>query len=211
MTAPLPTRDLEVEDRACWGGQVDVRALPHLDEAEDSLKQVRSVASYIAKYATKSTDPLGALDRRLLRGEQIDELDIDEHHRELVETAWQLGVEPHLRHLKLRRWAHTLGYRGHWATRSRRYSTTLTALRDTRRNWRSANAGAVVAALSETTVVLVAGWAYAGSGYQTPGDAWLAYTAQQQRLEAKRERRVLAGHTNTSKGDDHGEAVAHSG
>ncbi len=98
---------------------------------------MRAVAAYIAKYATKSTDPLGALDRRLLRGEQIDDLNIDEHRRELVETAWQLGALPHLAGLKLRRWAHTLGYRGHWATRSRRYSTTLTALRETRRCWRT--------------------------------------------------------------------------
>ena len=211
VTAPLPTRDVEVEDRASWGGQVDVRPLPRIDEAEESIKQVRSVAAYIAKYATKSTDALGALDRRLLRGEQIDDLDIDDHHRELVETAWQLGAEPHLRDLKVRRWAHTLGYRGHWATRSRRYSTTLTALRATRRHWRSTTAGVAVAADGKTTVVLVADWAYAGSGYRTPGDAWLAYTAQLQRLEAKRERRALAGHTNTSMGDDHGEVVAHSG
>lgn len=46
---------------------------------------------------------------------------------------------------------------GIWATRSRRYSTTLTALRDTRRNWRSASAGAAAAADGEPTVVLVAG------------------------------------------------------
>ena len=207
VTAPLPNRDAEVEDRAAWGGQVDVKALPLLDDGEQSAKEIRSVAAYIAKYATKSTDPLGALDRRLLRGEQIDDLDVDEHHRELVGTAWQLGVEPHLRDLKLRRWAHTLGYRGHWATRSRRYSTTLTALLDTRRSWRSASAGVVATA----DVVHMSGWAYAGSGYRTPGDAWLASTAQLQRLEAKRERRTLAGDTNMRKGDDHGEAVAHSG
>ena len=210
VSAQLPARAEVSEERARWGEQLDVRSIPPddgSDLANNSQRQARTVAAYIAKYATKSIDPLGALDRRLLRGEQIDDLDIDEHHRELVETAWQLGVEPHLRDLKLRRWAHTLGYRGHWATRSRRYSTTLTALRDTRRNWRSAWGGVAAAA----DAVVISGWAYAGSGYQTPGDAWLAYTAQLQRLKAKRERRALAGRTNTSKGDDHGEAVAHPG
>ena len=188
VTAPLPTRHVEVEDRASWGGQVHVRALPPLYEAEESSKQVRSVAAYIAKYATKSTDPLGALDRRLLRGEQIDDLNVDEHHRELVETAWQLGAETHLRDLKLRGWAHTLGYRGHWATRSRRYSTTLGALRRTRREWRSAAAQTGPAIDCGVERVIVATWAYLGNGYRTPGDAWLAQTAQERQLSANRER-----------------------
>ena len=34
--------------------------------------------------------------------------------------------------LRLRQWAHALGFRGHWSTRSRRYSTTFTALRRAR-------------------------------------------------------------------------------
>jgi len=47
------------------------------------------------------------------------------------EFVWASGAT----WLRLRLWAHTLGYRGHWATRSRRYSTTLKALRKARRQW----------------------------------------------------------------------------
>ncbi|MBS2966419.1 replication initiation protein [Actinocrinis puniceicyclus] len=57
---------------------------------------------------------------------------ISEHARRLVETCWHLGGMPHLSALRLRQWAHMLGFRGHVSTRSRTYSTTLTALRQER-------------------------------------------------------------------------------
>ena len=137
------------------------------------------------------------LGERACWGEHLDDLDVDEHRREFIETAWQLGAQPHLAGLKLRRWAHTLGFRGHWATRSRRYSTTLTALRETRRRWRREGLsrdcpGADVSEGFVADTFVLADWIYAGSGYRTPGDAWLAHTAQQQNLEARRERRALA-------------------
>ncbi len=199
VSAPLPARDEASEERARWGDQLDVRPIPPIDARDDdptSQRPARTVAAYIAKYATKSTDPLGALDRRLFTGDQIDDLDVDQHRRELVETAWQLGGQAHLAGLKLRRWAHTLGYRGHWATRSRRYSTTLTALRNTRRRWRSGTTGSVGgAAVSEASRVadrvVLGAWTYVGSGYRTRGDAWLADTAQRRRLEDCRERRAF--------------------
>ena len=46
------------------------------------------------------------------------------------------GARPELEQLRLRPWAHMLGFRGHYSTRSRCYSTTLTALRQARRDWR---------------------------------------------------------------------------
>jgi hypothetical protein len=184
VSAPLPTRTGSSEGRARWGEQLDVRPLASDAELDaDARRQVRSVAGYIAKYATKSTDPLGALDRRLLTGEQIDGLIVDEHRRELVETAWELGGMPHLADLKLRSWAHALGYRGHWATRSRRYSTTMGALRESRRSWRQ-GFGAVGG-----DVHTFGSWRYSGSGYRTVGDAWLAATQQDQAMQGKRERR----------------------
>lgn len=207
VNAPLPARADVSEERARWGDQLDVRPIPPDDGSDlddNSRRQARTVAAYIAKYATKSTDPLGALDRRLLTGDQIDDLDIDEHRRELVDTAWQLGGHTDLAGLKLRRWAHTLGYRGHWATRSRRYSTTLTALRTKRRRWRSASAAtsaegtgandirrAVRLGHLDVDLSVFGEWTYVGSGYRTPGDEWLAGTAQHEHLEARRERRAL--------------------
>jgi hypothetical protein len=40
----------------------------------------------------------------------------------MLEPAWNLGAQPEL--VKLRHWAHTLGFGGHWLTKSRRYSVT---------------------------------------------------------------------------------------
>ncbi len=171
--------------RVGWGEQLDVHPLAPPGEGADAQSELRRIAAYVAKYATKSTDHGGALDRRLQHATDIDQLAIDEHHREFVEAAWRLGAEPHLASLKLRRWAHTLGYRGHWSTRSRRYSTTLTSLRAARREWFSPSTPRV----SPAAELTVGRWTYAGSGFRTLGDSWLAATAQSQRLEAARERR----------------------
>jgi len=46
------------------------------------------------------------------------------HLRRFVTAAWWLGGLAHLADLNLRRWAHTLGFRGHWASRSRRYAAS---------------------------------------------------------------------------------------
>jgi hypothetical protein len=42
---------------------------------------------------------------------------------ELVRACWELGGRPQLDGLRLRAWAHMLGFGGHWSTKSRRYST----------------------------------------------------------------------------------------
>ena len=54
----------------------------------------------------------------------------------MITTAWELGGLPAYDGLNLRRWAHMLGFRGHFLTKSHRYSTTFTALRAVRRSWR---------------------------------------------------------------------------
>src|SRR3954471_2506450 len=46
-----------------------------------------------------------------------------------MRTCWRLGGHPEYEPLRLRPWAHTLGYRGHILTKSRAYSTTYAALR----------------------------------------------------------------------------------
>ena len=84
-------------------------------------------------------------------------------------------------HLKLRRWAHTLGFRGHWLTKSRRYSTTLGALRSARAVW-SANRGDPASDLSEA--VAVKDWRFSGRGWDNPGDEWLARSAAATRAES---------------------------
>ena len=93
--------------------------------------EASACATYIAKYATKSTEVVGGLTRRLGAGD-LKGLRVRPHVRRYVECAWRLGAEPHLRGLRLRRWAHALGFRGHCFTKSGPYSTTFTALRRAR-------------------------------------------------------------------------------
>lgn len=64
-----------------------------------------------------------------------------------------------------------LGFRGHFSTKSRRYSTTLGALRDARADWRRAQATPTVPQDGETTLVL-AHWVFAGTGLST-AERWL--------------------------------------
>jgi len=64
-----------------------------------------------------------------------------------------------------------LGFRGHFSTKSHRYSTTLGALRDARAEWRRAQAAASEPT-PETTYVR-AHWVFAGTGL-SDAEAWLA-------------------------------------
>jgi hypothetical protein len=77
-----------------------------------------------------------------------------------------------------------LGFRGHWQTKSRRYSTTMTILRRARAEYarrRRARDGVPLDAWDrpedDELVETVATWTYAGRGYQTQGEAWLALSA----------------------------------
>jgi hypothetical protein len=156
-----------------FGRQLDVR--PIRSAAFDNNQELteRAVAAYIAKYATKGAETAtGALDRPLRFLAELAQLDISDHARRLIRTAWTLGARKELEHLRLRAWAHMLGFRGHFSTKSRRYSTTLGALRTARADWRRAQADPTGPQDGETTLVL-AHWAFAGSGLST-AEAWLA-------------------------------------
>src|SRR4029453_16456425 len=123
-------------------------------------------------------------DRRL-GAEDLDHLDqLPAHVADLVRAAWELGGRPELDSLRLRAWAHMLGFRGHWSTKSRRYSTTMTVLRRARggfANGRRAKEGVPLDAWGrpedDQVVVVVASWVYVGSGYATEGERWLALSA----------------------------------
>ena len=170
-----------------WGQQIDVRHV-----ALDSVTP-GAVAAYIAKYATKSTDAFGRLDHRLHEPD-IGSLDVRPHLKRLVTTAWELGGRPELKHLKLRRWAHTLGFRGHWLTKSRRYSTTLGALRSARAQWSANRRDPTPEPPGSDTVK---DWRYLGRGWDNPGDEWLAHTAATATAETRklaRETRLAERH-----------------
>ncbi|MFJ1600573.1 replication initiator [Streptomyces sp. NPDC088261] len=46
-----------------------------------------------------------------------------EHAARMIRTAWALGNREDLKHLNLRQWAHLLGFRGHFSTKTRACST----------------------------------------------------------------------------------------
>jgi hypothetical protein len=179
VAVPLPQLGDGPARLARWGSQLDLRPI----HADGELT-AEAVAGYIAKYATKATEDFGpALDRRL-SDHQIDTLPVEPHVRELVRACWRLGSHPTLKHLRLRQWAHMLGFRGHWQTKSRRYSITLTSIRRARAEYgRRRRLGDTVPLdawgreLDQAAVIVLAEWSYAGIGYRTLGDAWLAESA----------------------------------
>jgi hypothetical protein len=191
VPCPMVDEDQDVTLTARWGEQLDVR---HITEAGDEGELgAEQVAGYVAKYATKSTEALGVtLDHRV--GEvELEGLDVPAHVAELVRACWELGGRPSLVGLRLRKWAHMLGFGGHFSTKSRRYSTTLGALRRARvayairrRRGDTLPLDAWGRPEDDQTVIVVASWSYLGSGYQTTGEAWLAASAAARAREARR-------------------------
>jgi hypothetical protein len=84
-------------------------------------------------------------------------------------------------YLRLRRWAHMLGFGGHFLSKSRRYSITFALLRNQRvvfrrRQSRGPERQAADGAGQPTTLV-VNFLQFVGAGWQTPADAMLANTS----------------------------------
>ncbi|MDN0193952.1 replication initiator [Streptomyces sp. S.PNR 29] len=157
-----------------FGSQLDVRTIRSADFSGGQELTERAVAAYIAKYATKGAETAtGALDRPLKFAAELAHLDISDHARRLIRTAWTLGARKDLEHLRLRSWAHMLGFRGHFSTKSRRYSITLGALRDARAEWRRAQATAAQPEREPETTYVLAHWVFAGTGL-SDAEAWLA-------------------------------------
>ena len=82
---------------------------------------------------------------------------------------------------RLRRWAHMLGYGGHFLTKSRRYSITFTMLRDNRVVFRRQQTTGPEQAEpeQELTTLVVNFLQFVGSGWRTNADAMLANTSAQ--------------------------------
>jgi hypothetical protein len=126
-----------------WGTRLDLRpvrpsAVAQLEDAGTGEMTDTALAGYIAKYATKTTGATDGADRPVRDIAHIEHLRISDHHRHMITTAWELGGLAQYEGLNLRRWAHMLGFRGHFLSKSQRFSTTFKALRDQRRRWRLA-------------------------------------------------------------------------
>ncbi|MFF3839413.1 replication initiator protein RepSA [Streptomyces sp. NPDC001930] len=169
-----PAHGVDQDLALTWGTQLDVQPIGAFGQGEDLTEQ--AVAAYVAKYATKAAETTGSVDHRVGNKEALILLDVPEHPRRLMEACMDLDAAYPDR--RLRAWAHMLGFRGHFSTKSRRYSTTLGALRQVRADYRAAQQRTALGLPDpdehpESTLLVVAHWAYAGHG-ATPGESWLA-------------------------------------
>jgi hypothetical protein len=180
---------------ARWGVELDVRNVTRTRGDDLRKLSAEQVAAYLAKYATKATESFGTrLDRRITTDDLADlDQQLPAHAAALVRACWELGGHKELDGLRLRKWAHMLGFRGHWQTKSRRYSTTMTVLRRARAEYarrRRHGDGVPLDAWDrpedDELVETVATWAYAGRGYRTQGEAWLALSAAARARERRR-------------------------
>jgi hypothetical protein len=208
-TPPHPdARDDLTGWSVAWGEQLDIRVVrdPDITSAPGELTE-EQVARYLAKYATKSTEATGHTSSRLTADDVTAAAQRGDHIGRLIGACWALGrraadehaersrgkpVPERLRYGRLRRWAHMLGFGGHFSTKSRRYSVTLTALRRARTDWREDRRRRRDLYVGRDrdvvdTTLLVGHLAFAGTGWLTNGDALLAATAAAQARERARD------------------------
>jgi hypothetical protein len=145
-----------------WGAQLDIRPITTGGELTDN-----AVAGYVAKYATKAAECTGTLDRRITRADNLDTLPVSPHARRLIAECLRIGQAPELADLRTAHWAHMLGFRGHFSTKSRAYSTTLGKLRAARADHARAQHADDIP--GGETVLIVAHWRFVGLGHLDDG------------------------------------------
>ncbi len=203
-----------------FGRQLDARPVATTSARKQGLDSeslsAEQVAGYLAKYATKTCgDPEHENDHmRRLRATcrlYADAAHLREQHGCPIEDKTGRDV-----YAKLHNWVHMLGFRGHFATKSRRYSITLGRLRRARRRFAHLAAQAartgepldvadlearLLAEDDDSTTLVVGSWTYAGTGWPQPGDAELALAAAARAREYaqwKAEQRRATRSTTTS-------------
>jgi hypothetical protein len=198
-----------------WGEQIDTRQVRLTVRDVDDHGKItdQAVAGYLAKYATKATEATGHTSARL-RPDTVDaHADPTTHVGRLIQACWLLGDDPHpwddvdaceqwaTGYGRLRRWAHMLGFGGHFLTKSRRYSTTFAALRNARRAFNRDQAAAHHGpdverdhqAEGDEPTLVIGELVFAGMGWHTTPDAILANTAA---AKAREQRRVAREEIN---------------
>jgi hypothetical protein len=173
--------------RLRFGAQLDARAVTGSADRETQGSQLHpeTVAAYIAKYATKAAADLPT-DQAIRNGHlrRLRATLRDLAGRAAITAIAEMTTDENDAYKGWGRWGDMLGFRGHLATKSRRYSTTLGRLRRARRDYsrrcqvvtavdRPAVAGEDRDGEEETTLV-VGSWRFAGMGWLTSGDAALA-------------------------------------
>ncbi|WP_432558507.1 replication initiator [Granulicoccus sp. GXG6511] len=203
VTCPAPpTSETDTARVIAWGRQLDVRTVRHHATARRSESlSAGQVAGYLAKYATKdassgglSTRPHVARLAQVCRdlGALATRRHVLGHHRK-GSTVVPLDPKTGRDHYALMgKWAHMAGFRGHFSSKSRRYSVTLGQLRRARQRYRrlldqAAREGKaldtrdlearLLAAEEDDTTLVVGDWRFSGTGWPRIGDEALAIAA----------------------------------
>jgi hypothetical protein len=148
----------------------------------------RRVAGYLAKYVCKSVAEFGLAPQRM-SPLAIEALDVREHIRVVLSTLRDLAGLPG--YGPMLAWLHTLGYRGHVTSKSRRFSTTMAALRARRAAWHQQHTDTAEPARScpdDRDDNRVIQWRLQHVGYASDGDRMLAVSA----AVRAREHRLIA-------------------
>jgi len=176
-----------------FGTQIDTQSL-RTENHTAPTESPHRIAGYLAKYVTKSLQDFGVAARRL-SAEAIADLDVTDHVRAILTTIAHLADQAHTVGIDalaaIGRWLHTLGYRGHITTKSRRYSVTMGALRAVRATWARQRAGKDCSPqhnaprnLNEQSDDVW--WDFDHAGHATPGDHTLVYSAALRRIHTRR-------------------------
>lgn len=176
-----------------FGSQIDAQPVTNRVGGTDDRDGIagRRVAGYLAKYVTKSVADFG-LGTHRISPHAIATLPVSEHVRRILHTIAELARRPG-RAIMLT-WLHCLGFRGHITTKTRRYSTTLQALRARRFRWQTMrnhlpaelDQPAHIKADDDEPVL----WEFRGCGHATTGERLLVLTAAlgaRQRRQAARD------------------------
>jgi hypothetical protein len=193
-TAAVTADDPSLRRILRFGTQTDVRSIRQADSLPGTGKALsaQAVANYIAKYVTKTISAPGLPGRPVRSAAEIDVLACHQHYKRIITNTWELGKNPRAAQLGLNRWTHTLGYRGHFLTKSRRYSVTFTALRRARIDYRRSqrHSGGELdpwgRRFDDRIVLTVTAWEYAGTGHANTAERTLALAAAARARERER-------------------------
>ena len=166
-----------------WGPQLDIRTI---NTGTGGVTDGQ-VAGYLAKYATKSTEATGHACGRITP-DTIDTYakPAGSHTERLVLACWSVGLDKQWRGLA--KWAHMLGFGGHFLTKARLYSVTFGFLREQRTLWQRRNTTGPVDPIAEVVepTITECFLTYAGKGWHSSGDAVLANTSAAMAREHQR-------------------------
>ena len=195
VTAPAPADDQPARVLR-FGRQLDARPVhthrPDTANLGDGALSAEQVAGYLAKYATKAAGDPSADNPHLGRLRATCRRFADAARARQDEGEPIPGPDGRDVYLCLGKWVHMLGFRGHFASKSRRYSLTLGRLRQARRRYArlladAARTGApldvadlenrLLAEDDDATTLVIGSWTYAGTNWPHTGDHALALAA----------------------------------